>query len=321
MSKILVIDDDETVREEFRDRIVSMGHECEEARTIQEALEKLKQSAFDCVLLDLGLPVSLEGRPLVANGQNLFGQIVAMPDAPPVIVITAHGLNGPRLAVSMMEMGAVTFIGKGLQDDSLEAKITMVLERRAGTRSSSTPRKPGVFKGGRLLVGPASIELCGETVGGVRKNAIIRKIIRLLLEKSAGRDRNMSRAELAQAIGGSATVKSVASAIAAFREQCKRALGAGRHDVIATSRGGGYQLADWIKAEFSDEPAETRFESDKAAVLRALRRCGECSRKQIAIDSGVPEARLASVMDALDDEGMLLLRGSGSSAVYSLKNT
>jgi len=322
MSRILIIDDDKGDREELRDRIVSMGHVTDEARSVQEALEKLKRTAFDCVLLDLGVPVNLEGRPRVENGQNLLGQIVAMPDAPPVIIITANGLNSHRLAVAMIEMGAATFVGKPFRDDPIEPKIAMVLERRAGARPASAASKPKEFRGGTLIVTHNGLELCGEPVGGGRKDASIRQIVQLLSVKGAEHYRRMSIAELANAIGGDVTPQTVVNAIKDFRKRCQRAVGARPQDVIVSTRGGGYRLADWIEVRFeSDSPVGSMLKSDKAAVIRTLQRCEECSRKELASQSGLSEARLAAALGALDDEGQLLIRGSGSGTVYSMKNT
>lgn len=320
MSKLLIIDDDELVREELRDRIISMGHESEEAGTVQQSLEKLNRTAFDCVLLDLAIPVALEGRSRIEHGLNLLRQIVAMPDAPPVIVITSHGLDSHMLAISAIDIGATTFAAKPFTDDPIEPKITMVLERRAAGISASAKPKPKAFQGGTLALTGNGIELCGEPVGGGRKDASIRQIVKLLSVKGPERYQKMSGAELADAIGGSVTPATVANAVKAFRKRCQRAVAAQPQEVITSTRGGGYRLADWIvvrfDSEFSNQPS---LEADKAAVLRVLRKHGQCPRAQIASESRLPEARLAAAMDALDNEGGLMIRGSGSGTVYSVK--
>lgn len=320
MSKLLIIDDDEMIREELRDRIISMGHECEEAGTVQQSLEKLNQTAFDCVLLDLSIPVALEGRSRVEHGLNVLRQIVAMPDAPPVIVITSHGLNSHTLAISTIDMGATTFVAKPFTDDPIEPKITMVLERRAAGISAPAKPKPKVFQGGTLALTENGIELCGEPVGGGRKDASIRQIVKLLAVKGPERYQKMSGAELADAIGGSVTPATVVNAIKDFRERCQRAVSAQPQEVITSTRGGGYRLADWIVVRFdSDSLMQPSLEADKAAVSRVLRKHGQCPRKQIASESRLPEARLVAAIDALDNEGKLMIQGSGSGTVYSMK--
>ena len=129
MKRILIIDDQEDVRAELRDRIESMNHESEEAASQDEAIRKLEDLAYDCVLLDLSIPLKNDGVTRIDHGRNLLQRIVAMPSAPPVIVITSHGLNGHKLAVEMINLGAATFVGKPFEDDPVEPKIQMVLDR------------------------------------------------------------------------------------------------------------------------------------------------------------------------------------------------
>jgi CheY-like chemotaxis protein len=166
MKRILIIDDQEDVRAELRDRIESMNHESEEAASQDEAIRKLEDLAYDCVLLDLSIPLKNGGVTRLDHGRNLLQRIVAMPSAPPVIVITSHGLNGHKLAVEMINLGAVTFVGKPFEDDPVEPKIQMVLDRKGG-KGATAQKSDKAFSGGVLLLNDDGIELCGVIVGGV----------------------------------------------------------------------------------------------------------------------------------------------------------
>ena len=56
-TKILVVDDEQTIRESLAKILRAEGYEIVLAENGQEAIEKLVQESFNLLLLDLGLPV------------------------------------------------------------------------------------------------------------------------------------------------------------------------------------------------------------------------------------------------------------------------
>jgi DNA-binding response OmpR family regulator len=321
MSRILVIDDHEDVREELKDRIHLMGHESEDAACAEEALKKLEEMQFECVLLDLGIPVKFEGVARIDHGKNLLQRIVAMQAAPPVIVITTNGLDGHKLAVEMIELGAATFVGKPFEKDPVEPKIKMVLARRAAN-PQPTARAQKEFKGGVLVLHEDCIELCGVVVGGTRGNAYIRKVVELLAVKGPNNHlRKASAKDLAKAIGAQVSAPAVTSAIKEFRSACQQKLGGGANDVIVTHNGGGYQFADWIEVRIGrDQGIKNQIDQDKEGVLHQIKRHGERTRRQISDLIGMPVMRVKSALSALEADGLISLSGSGSNATYKLIN-
>jgi DNA-binding NtrC family response regulator len=203
-ARLLIIDDNSSVRTDVRERIESLGHEADEAAYQDEALRKLEEMQYDCVLLDLEIPVKIEGVAGIHHGRNLLERIVSMPDAPPVIVITSHGLDGHKLGVEMMRIGAKDFAGKPFDKDPLDPKIQRVLESRKNSPSgrNQTPRIRK-FSGGVLTINGDGIELCDTTVGGIRSYAMIREVVQLLSEKKNGKFRKMPAKELAAKIASS----------------------------------------------------------------------------------------------------------------------
>ena len=241
-ARILIIDDNATVRAELKERIESMGHEWDEASYQIEGLKKVQDMEFDCVLLDLEIPMNLEGVAHVNHGKNLLQRIVALQDAPPVIVVTSHGTKGHRLAVEMMELGAATFVSKAFDEEPPETKIQMVLGR-AKPKTAVGSNKLVPFAGGALVLNEDCIELCGIVVGGVRANAIIRRVVEILADKLNGKYVKRSAMKLAGAITLSLGAPSVVSAINDFREQCaermrEKGIACGKNDVIRTAKGG-----------------------------------------------------------------------------------
>jgi DNA-binding response OmpR family regulator len=320
MSKILIIDDEVSVREALRDRIESMGHEVEEASYGEEALKLVGEMAYDCILLDLGIPHRFEGPSNIHHGKNLLQRLVAMQGAPPVIVITANGLNDWQLASEMQDIGAEAFIGKPFDDHRIEERIRSALETmRSGASVDDARRAP--FTGGNIVMHDDRIELCGEEVGGIRGDALIRQILPNLARKN-GLEHYIisSRKELASAIGTQISEAAIASAIKDFREKCTAKLGCGPHDVILTNRSGGYQLAKTIVYQIgTEERVGTQAEQDRATILKELRRFKTRTRRQISDRTSMPVARVKAALSALDDESLLTLKGTGANAVYSLK--
>lgn len=324
MKRILIIDDQEDVRAELRDRIESMNHESEEAASQDEAIRKLEDLAYDCVLLDLSIPLKNDGVTRIDHGRNLLQRIVAMPSAPPVIVITSHGLNGHKLAVEMINLGAATFVGKPFEDDPVEPKIQMVLDRK-GDSGATAQKSDKAFSGGVLVLNDDGIELCGVTVGGVRGNAIIRRVVEMLAQRTNGKFRKASAQTLADALPTSVTPPTVTSAINEFRSQCTEKLAAahikcGKNDVILTVKGGGYQFAQGIEVRVgNEETPASQVDQDCELLLKQFRRRNKMTVKQVRDSVEIPATRVKTALAKLAGQKAIeIVSGSGSTTTYML---
>ena len=324
MKRILIIDDQEDVRAELRDRIESMNHESEEAASQDEAIRKLEDLAYDCVLLDLSIPLKNDGVTRIDHGRNLLQRIVAMPSAPPVIVITSHGLNGHKLAVEMINLGAATFVGKPFEDDPVEPKIQMVLDRK-GDNGATAQKSDKAFSCGVLVLNDDGIELCGVTVGGVRGNAIIRRVVEMLAQKTGGKFRKASAQTLADALPTSVTPPTVTSAINEFRSQCTEKLAAahikcGKNDVILTVKGGGYQFAPGIEVRVGNEETPAlQVDQDCELLLKQFRRRNKMTVKQVRDSVEIPATRVKTALAKLAGQKAIeIVSGSGSTTTYML---
>jgi len=320
MSRILIIDDDDSVREELKERIESMGHESEEAACQDNALAKLDEMVFDCVLLDLGIPVKYEGVARVDHGKNLLQRIVARVDAPPVIIITANSGPGHKLAVEMMKVGAKTFVSKPFDENPIEPEITWVLSTHRKKDNPGEPVKK-TFSGGTLVLNSDGIEVSGVSVGGIKGNANIRRVVELLSQKNEkGIYRKLSAKTLAECISPQIAPATITSSIKDFRETCCNKLECGTNDVIKTNPGGGYQLAEWIEFRLGTEDSPlSQAEKDKAAVLQQIKKKAGRNRRQICDNTGIPATRVKSALSALVEGNVISLIGSGSAATYSIK--
>jgi len=102
MSKILVVDDDKSIRRTLRDILEFEKYTVGEASDGLDCLVKLKQDKYDIVILDIKMP-KLDGMDTLERIQNLY------PDCP-VIMISGHG--DINTAVEAVKKGAFDFIQK-----------------------------------------------------------------------------------------------------------------------------------------------------------------------------------------------------------------
>src|ERR1017187_4200036 len=80
--RILVVDDDASVRESLGKVLKGMDYEVVLAADGQEALERFEEGEIDLLLLNLGLPIM--------NGWDAFERITSENPLMPIIIITGH---------------------------------------------------------------------------------------------------------------------------------------------------------------------------------------------------------------------------------------
>ena len=82
MSKILIIDDEQSIRTTLGKILEDEGHRATLCESGEEGLAQFAREEFDLVLLDLWLP-GMDGMAVLERLRNA--------GAPPVIVISGHG--------------------------------------------------------------------------------------------------------------------------------------------------------------------------------------------------------------------------------------
>ncbi|HYS83334.1 MAG TPA: sigma-54 dependent transcriptional regulator [Anaeromyxobacteraceae bacterium] len=107
MRKVLIVDDEPSIRFVLARTCERAGVPFEEAGSAEEAREKLDQDGGDgssvgLILLDVRLPGD--------DGFKLLGELTQKPDAPFVVVMTAE--DTMRSAVEAMKRGAADYLGK-----------------------------------------------------------------------------------------------------------------------------------------------------------------------------------------------------------------
>ena len=121
MAKILIVEDNATLREGVAQVVQRMGHEALGAPGGRQGLELFKQRSPDLVISDLKMD-GMDGMEVLRAVRQLE------PDAM-VMIMTAFG--SIERAVEAMREGAFDFIPKPFPPDLLRTKITKALEVRA----------------------------------------------------------------------------------------------------------------------------------------------------------------------------------------------
>jgi DNA-binding response OmpR family regulator len=141
MTKVLVVDDEPTVREVVAGYLRRDGHDVAEAADGHVALELLEADPPDLVVLDMMLPG--------VNGLDILRRIRSDGDVP-VIMLTARAEESDRVAG--LELGADDYVVKPFSPRELAARVNGVL-RRTSARAN-TARGPIVH--GELTIDPLS---------------------------------------------------------------------------------------------------------------------------------------------------------------------
>ena len=117
---ILVVDDDPGVRESFR-LILEDHYEVVDVPDGPQALDVLRASQVDLVLLDIRLPVM--------DGIDVLERIKAIDESIEIILVTA--VKTVRTAVAAMKLGAFDYLTKPFEEDELLALCSRALEKRS----------------------------------------------------------------------------------------------------------------------------------------------------------------------------------------------
>ncbi len=144
MEKILVIDDNETLRYALSELLGESGFECKTADDGPSALNELKNNSYDLAILDMKLPGM--------NGLEILKRIRDINKDIPVIMITAFG--DVRTAVEAMKCGAQDFITKPFDNNSMILTIKKTLEINYLNQEVSILRKKveSTFYTGEVII-------------------------------------------------------------------------------------------------------------------------------------------------------------------------
>ncbi len=119
MSRILVVDDERSIRNTLKDILEYEKYEVELAEDGNKALDKVKNSEFDIVLCDIKMPG--------IDGIEVLEKLTVMAPDTPVVMISGHG--NIDTAVESIKKGAYDYIEKPLDLNRLLITIRNAMDK------------------------------------------------------------------------------------------------------------------------------------------------------------------------------------------------
>jgi DNA-binding response OmpR family regulator len=137
---VLIIEDDQRIRERLARNLAKRGHSTHARRTGLEGLSAVVEDKPDVVVLDLGLPD--------IDGAELLKMIRAVSTVP-IVIATAR--TDESAIVALLDAGADDYVVKPFSVEQIEARIRAVLRRSRAAKAE-----------GPLRIGELSIDLAGR---------------------------------------------------------------------------------------------------------------------------------------------------------------
>lgn len=179
--KILIIEDEQLLAESIESYLSESWFICQVAADISDALNKLAQETYDCIILDLMLP---DG-----NGLTVLDALKKLKRTEGVIIISAKDNLPTRL--EGLNMGADDFLTKPFHLSELLARIQAIVRRKEFNEHCI------------ISFNELEIDTQNRTVKVHQKEVdFTRKEFELLLYLFENKNKVLSRAAIAQHLSG-----------------------------------------------------------------------------------------------------------------------
>jgi DNA-binding NtrC family response regulator len=126
MPLILVVDDDETIRDTLYE-LLSENYDCQTAPTAEQALARLEVEPYDVVLTDISMP-GLSGLELLGHVRQKY------PDTPVIII---SGISDQDHAQGLIRLGAFEYLLKPFRIEVVEKSVKRALDYRRRRQEAS----------------------------------------------------------------------------------------------------------------------------------------------------------------------------------------
>jgi DNA-binding response OmpR family regulator len=223
--KILVIEDEQGLRESIEEYFTEAGNICETAADYATALTKVNLYRYDCILLDITLPGG--------NGISLLKIIKENNYSDGILIISAKNSLDDRL--EGLDLGADDYLVKPFHLSELKARVTAIIRRKT-------------YNGSNILTfNEITIDLLGKEVKvGKQSIKFTRKEYALLLYFIANKGKVVSKNAIAEHLWGDGVDMAdnfdfIYSHIKNIR---KKLVEAGSRDYIQAAYGMGYKFTE-----------------------------------------------------------------------------
>jgi two-component system KDP operon response regulator KdpE len=134
---ILIVDDEPAIRRALRPPLVELGFQVAEASRGEEALQLLRTSAYDAVLLDVNMPG--------IGGIETLRRVRVFAPRLPILMLTVRDQEEEK--VKALDLGADDYVTKPFSTRELIARIRAAVRRvRAPARTEDSPIEIGEIR-------------------------------------------------------------------------------------------------------------------------------------------------------------------------------
>jgi DNA-binding response OmpR family regulator len=142
--RTLVVDDELGIRFYLREALEQVGHTVVEAASGEEALDRLRETPFDLVMLDLMLGGRVDGMRVLESVKWCWPETV-------VVILTAHGSLDS--AITAIREGVDGYLLKPTEPEELWQVVSTALERRKRQPSAEEEEEgEGVLRRGPFVI-------------------------------------------------------------------------------------------------------------------------------------------------------------------------
>ena len=218
---ILVVDDDDGIRNLLKDYLKDNGYIVSAAENADQAKNKLKYLKFDIIILDVMMPGQ--------NGYDLTKEIKNQMKVP-IILLTAKGEVENR--IKGLEIGADDYLGKPFEPKELLLRIKNIINKEVKINLNS-----------KYYVGKTEIDLNKMSIKFRDKlKKINNSEKKILIEMLANPGKTYSREKIGK-ISGISQERSIDVMITRLRQKLE--INSKNPKYLQTIRGAGYVL--WIE--------------------------------------------------------------------------
>jgi two-component system, NtrC family, response regulator HydG len=147
MARILVVDDQEMMRDSLAATLAREGHEVTAAGDGPMAITKLSAGRFDLLISDLKMPKM--------TGMELLGEAKKLRPEMPVVLMTAFATV--QTAVEAMKLGAYDYIQKPFDGEEIKLLVDRTLEHNRLIRENQALRSMTEQSAPRPMIGTSPI--------------------------------------------------------------------------------------------------------------------------------------------------------------------
>lgn len=227
MPKLLIVDDEEKIREVVKEYALFEGYEVAEAADGMQAIEKVKaeKNSFDCIIMDIMMP-RLDGYSACKEIKKICST--------PIIMLSARGEEYDKLFG--FEVGIDDYVVKPFSPKELMARIKVAIKRVKDPRTDDVLR----YKGLEINFAAREVLIDGKKVQMTPKEYDILFFLAKNMNIAMSREKLLEEVWGFDFYGDDRTVDT-------HIKMLRNSLGPYR-DLIVTLRGMGYKF-DNIKAE------------------------------------------------------------------------